>query len=129
MVKRKTRKKKAKRTVKEGIARIKAKWNNTFITLTDLDGAVLVSYTPAKVGFKNTKKRTAYAVTQAAIAAAEQAITKFGLDNVKVLVSGPGIGRNAAIKGLASAGLKIKMIVDVSHPQFGGIRRKRPPRK
>ncbi len=125
----KTVKKKKKRTVKEGIAHIKAMWNNTFITITDLEGNVLVSYTPPKLGFKHTKKRTAYAVTQAAIAAAEAAKSRYGLETVRVYVNGPGMGRNPAIKGLASAGLKISMIVDVSKPQFGGIRRSKPPRK
>ena len=124
-----TRKKKAKKTVREAIARIKAMWNNTFITITDLEGNVLVSYTPPKVGFKNTKKRTAYAVTQAAAAAAEAAKTKYGVESLKVYVNGPGMGRNPAIKGLASTGVKITMLVDTSKPQFGGIRRSRPPRK
>ncbi len=122
-------KRKKKRNVKEAVAKIKALWNNTFITIVDVNGEVLVSYTPPKIGFKNTKKRTAYAVTQAAMAAAEEAKIKYGVERVRVYVKGPGLGRNPAIKGLASGGLHITSIVDESSPQFGGVRRPRPPRK
>ena len=123
------KKRKGKITVREGIVNILATYNNTFITISNNKGNVLIQYTPAKLGFKNTKKRTAYAATQAAIAAGQLAKEKFGLETVKVLVKGVGMGRNPAIKGLASSGLNIKMIVDTSKPPFNGPRPRKKPRK
>ena len=125
----KFKKKKAKRIVRDANAYILASYNNTFITITDPKGEVLVSYTPAKLGFKNTKKRTAYAATQAAMGAAQAVMDKYGTEYVKVFVKGVGMGRNPAIKGLASTGLRIKSIVDVSKPPFNGPRPRRKPRK
>jgi len=121
--------KKKKISVKEGIVNILATYNNTFITISDRNGNVLVQYTPAKLGFKNTKKRTAYAATQAAIAAGQLAVDKFGMESVKVYVKGVGMGRNPAIKGIASSGLRVKMIVDTSSPPFNGPRPRKKPRK
>lgn len=120
--------KKGKRIVPEGLAFIKASFNNTIITLTDPDGEVLVSCSPGEVGFKGTKKSTAFAATRAAESAVEKA-QKFGLKEVKVYLSGPGQGRNAAVKGLDSAGLRITMLSDITPIPHNGCRPPRPPRK
>lgn len=129
MAKPKAKKKRTKRIVREANAYILASYNNTFITITDPKGEVLVSYTPAKLGFKNTKKRTAYAATQAAMAAAQSVMDRYNTEAVKVFVKGVGMGRNPAIKGLASTGLRIKSIIDVSRPPFNGPRPRKKPRK
>ncbi len=129
MAKTKAKKKRTKRVVREANAYILASYNNTFITITDPKGEVLVSYTPAKLGFKNTKKRTAYAATQAAMAAAQAVMDKYNTEAVKVFVKGVGMGRNPAIKGLASTGLRIKSIIDISRPPFNGPRPRKKPRK
>ena len=125
----KFKKKKTKRIVKDANVYILASYNNTFITITDPKGEVLVTYTPAKLGFKNTKKRTAYAATQASMAAAQAVMDKYGTEYVKVFVKGVGMGRNPAVKGLASSGLRVKSIVDVSKPPFNGPRPRKKPRK
>ncbi len=122
-------KKKKRRKVQKGIAHILATFNNTIVTIADEDGNTLVSYSPPRVGFKNAKKRTAYAATQAALNAAAAAMDKYGLQEVKVYVKGAGIGRNAAIKGLASAGLKITLLADVTRTPHNGCRPKKKPRK
>ncbi len=124
-----SKKKKSKRVVKDAVVHVLASYNNTFITITDPKGQTLVTYTPAKLGFKNTKKRTAYAATQAAMACAQQVMEKFGTETVKVYLKGVGLGRNPAVKGLASAGLKVKSIIDVSRPPFNGPRPRKKPRK
>lgn len=122
-------KKKKRRKVLKGLAHILATFNNTIVTITDEEGNTLVSYSPPRVGFKNAKKRTAYAATQAALNAAAAAMDKYGLQEVKVYVKGAGIGRNAAIKGLASAGLKITLLADVTRTPHNGCRPKKKPRK
>lgn len=130
MVKAKVKKTKSKkRKVFKGIAHVLATFNNTIITITDEEGNALVTYSPARVGFKNAKKRTAYAATKAAMAAAAAAMDNYGLKEVKVYVKGAGIGRNAAIKGIASAGLKVTMLVDVTKTPHNGCRPKKKPRK
>lgn len=122
-------KKKAKIKVAVGVANISATFNNTIVTIADEQGNVLVSYTPAKVGFKNSKKRTAYAATKAAVAAGSSAVEKYGLKDVKVFVKGAGVGRNAAIKGLASAGLNVTLLADITRTPHNGCRPARKPRK
>ena len=122
-------KKKAKRKVHTGIAYILASFNNTIVTITDEQGNALVNYSPPRIGFKNSKKRTAYAATQAALNAASVAMDKYGLQEVKVYIKGAGIGRNAAVKGLVSAGLNITMLADITKTPHNGCRPKRKPRK
>lgn len=121
--------KKVKTKVSNGIGHILATFNNTIVTITDEQGNVLVSSTPAKVGFKNSKKRTAYAATKAAVAAGSSAIEKYSLKEIKVHVKGAGVGRNAAIKGLSTAGLAITMLVDLTRTPHNGCRPARKPRK
>ena len=122
-------KKKSKKSVDSGMAMIQSTFNNTIITLTDSDGEVLVQGSPAVVGFKGARRSTAFAATKAATDAAEKAIKKFGLKEVKVFIKGPGAGRNAAVKGLDSAGLKITMLVDRTPIPHNGCRARKSPRK
>lgn len=121
--------KKAKVKVQAGEAHILATFTNTIISITDEKGNALVQYTPARVGFKNSKKKTPYAATKAAFAAATEAIDKYGLREIKVFIKGAGVGRNAAVKGLASAGLEVTLLADVTRTPHNGCRPPRKPRK
>lgn len=122
-------KKKAKRNVQSGIATIQSTFNNTIISLTDEDGNVLGQGSPAMVGFKGARRSTAFAATKAAMDVAERVIKKYGLKEVKVFVKGPGSGRNAAVKGLDSAGLRITMLADRTPIPHNGCRPRKAPRK
>jgi small subunit ribosomal protein S11 len=121
--------KKNKRIVKTGVAYITSSFNNTIITLADTEGNVLVQKTPANEGFKGSKKSTAFAATKAAKDAADVAIKKYGLAEVKAIIKGPGAGRNAAVKGLDSAGLKVISLTDVTPVPHNGCRPRKKPRK
>ena len=122
-------KKKTKKNVSTGIVTVQSTFNNTIISITDTEGEVLVQGSPSVVGFKVAKRSTAFAATKAASDAAEKAIKKYGLKEVKVIVSGPGAGRNAAVKGLDSAGLKITTLVDRTPIPHNGCRPRKAPRK
>ncbi len=122
-------KKKTKKSVTTGIVTVQSTFNNTIISITDTEGEVLVQGSPSVVGFKGAKRSTAFAATKAANDAAEKAIKKYGLREVKVIVSGPGAGRNAAVKGLDSAGLKITTLVDRTPIPHNGCRPRKSPRK
>lgn len=122
-------KKKAKKIVPSGIVTIQTTFNNTIISITDLDGGVLVQGSPNVVGFKGAKRSTAFAATKAATDAADKAIKRYGLKEVKVYIKGPGAGRNAAVKGLDAAGLKITMLADRTPIPHNGCRPRKAPRK
>ena len=122
-------KKKVSKNVESGVAHIKSTFNNTIISLTDEEGEVLGQGSPSRVGFKGAKRSTAYAATRAATEVAERVIKKYGLREVKVFIKGPGAGRNAAVKGLDSAGLKITMLVDRTPIPHNGCRARKSPRK
>lgn len=122
-------KKKAKRTVNAGIATVQSSFNNTLITLSDAEGNVLGQGSPSMVGFKGARRSTAFAATKAAIDVAERVMKKYGLKEVKVFVKGPGSGRNAAVKGLDSAGLRITMLADRTPIPHNGCRARKAPRK
>lgn len=122
------KKKKTKKTVTTGTATIKATFNNTVITLADTDGNTLAQGSPAVVGFKGSKRSTAFAATKAAIDVAERAIKKYGLKEIKVYIKGAGTGRNAAVKGLDSAGLRVTMLVDRTPIPHNGCRSRKAPR-
>jgi len=121
--------KKAKKSVSNGIVTIQSTFNNTIISITDQNGELLVQGSPPVVGFKGARRSTAFAATKAAQDAAEKAIKKYGIREVKVIVSGPGAGRNAAVKGLDSAGLKITTLVDRTPIPHNGCRPRKSPRK
>jgi len=120
--------KKAKKLLSDkGQAYITASFNNTLIAITDLSGAVLVNMSPGMIGFKGSRKSTAYAATKAAEEAAQRA-TKLGLREVKIFVKGLGLGRNGAIKGVRSGGLRINMITDKTPIPHGGPTPRKTPR-
>ena len=117
-------KKKVKKDVPVGVAHIKATFNNTIITITDPEGNVLVWSSAARRGFKGSRKSTPFAAQMAAEDAAKRAM-EMGMKSVSVRVKGPGQGREAAIRALAIAGLKITSIKDVTPVPHNGCR----PRK
>ena len=118
--------KKTKRVVEaEGVAHVNATFNNTIITITDLRGNVLVWGSAGKAGFKGSKKSTPFAATVAAENAAREAMN-LGLRRVHVRVQGPGSGRESAIQALASVGLRVVSIRDVTPIPHNGCR---PPKK
>ncbi len=121
--------KKTKKVVTSGMAAIQSTFNNTIITLTDENGEVLGQGSPSMVGFKGARRSTAFAATKAAIEVADRVIKKYGLKEVKVFIKGPGAGRNSAVKGLDSAGLKVTMLVDRTPIPHNGCRARKLPRK
>lgn len=104
-----------------GVAHIKATFNNTIITLTDSAGNTLSWATAGSSGFKGARKSTPFAATQAAETAARKAMDK-GLGSVEVHVRGPGSGREAALRALATAGLRVTLIKDVTPLPHNGCR-------
>ncbi len=109
----------------EGIAHITATFNNTLITITDLQGNAIVWGSAGKSGFKGSKKSTSFAATVAAENCAREAVN-MGVRRVHVRVQGPGSGRESAIQALASAGLEVRSIRDVTPIPHNGCR---PPKK
>jgi small subunit ribosomal protein S11 len=120
------RTKRAKKHVEaEGVAHIKATFNNTLVTITDTQGNVVTWATSGKAGFKGSKKSTPFAATVAAEQAGREAVN-LGMKRVHVRVQGPGSGRESAIQALAAAGLQVKSIRDVTPIPHNGCR---PPKK
>lgn len=115
-------KKKRGRKVSEIVAHIKATFNNTKITFTDLQGNVLAWSSAAKAGFKGSRKSTPFAAQVAADQLAKDCIDRFGVKIVQVRVKGPGAGRESAIRALATAGLKITFIKDITGIPHNGCR-------
>jgi small subunit ribosomal protein S11 len=109
----------------EGIAHVTATFNNTLVTITDTQGNAIVWGSAGKSGFKGSKKSTSFAATVAAENCAREALN-LGVRKVHVRVQGPGAGREAAIQALASAGLQIASIRDVTPIPHNGCR---PPKK
>jgi small subunit ribosomal protein S11 len=120
------RTKKARRHVEaEGVAHIKATFNNTLVTITDMSGNAVAWASSGKAGFKGSKKSTPFAATVAAEQAGKEAY-QLGMKRVHVRVQGPGSGRESAIQALASAGLAVRSIRDVTPIPHNGCR---PPKK
>lgn len=121
--------KSGKRTKKvveaEGVAHITATFNNTLITITDMQGNTVVWGSAGKSGFKGSKKSTSFAATVAAESCGREALN-LGVKRLHVRVQGPGSGRESAIQALASAGLRILSIRDVTPIPHNGCR---PPKK
>ena len=120
-----TTKKKKEQVDSQGVAHIKATFNNTIVTLTDLKGNVISWASAGRVGFKGSRKNTPFAAQLAAETAAKEAM-ELGLRQVAVEVKGPGAGREAAIRSLQAAGLEIVSIKDVTPIPHNGCR---PPKK
>ena len=121
----KSKRKKIRRNVTRAIAHIKATFNNTTVTITDLNGDVLCWATAGTVGFKGSRKSTPFAAQRAAETCAERAV-KFGVKEMEVRVKGPGSGRESAITGLQTSGVTIRAIEDVTPLPHNGCR---PPKK
>lgn len=126
MAKPTTRPKRSKKVVEaDGVAHIKATFNNTVITIADSAGNALVWASAGKAGFKGSKKSTPFAATVAGEQVGREAVS-MGVKRVDVRVQGPGSGRESAIQALAAAGLFIKSILDVTPLPHNGCR---PPKK
>jgi small subunit ribosomal protein S11 len=118
------KKRKEKKTVYEGNVYIQATFNNTIITITDMNGNALSWASSGGLGFRGAKKSTPFAAQTVAETAVNKAIT-YGLREVSVFVKGPGVGREAAIRQLGALGLKVRAISDVTPIPHNGCR----PRK
>lgn len=124
-MKQKKTKKKEKKNIPIGRAYIKATYNNTIITMTDMQGNVITWATAGGEGFKGSRKSTPFAAQMAAKNAANSAIETAGLKTIEVFVKGPGIGREAAIRSLFQSGLVITKIRDVTPVPHNGCRPKK----
>jgi len=117
--------KKEKKHVAHGIAHVHASFNNTIVTITDLEGNVVSWSSAGTLGFKGSRKGTPFAAQQAATAAAASA-REHGLRSIDIRVKGPGSGRESAIRALQAAGVEIKSIRDVTPIPHNGCR---PPKR
>jgi small subunit ribosomal protein S11 len=121
----KAKKKKVKRSAPEGKIYIKATFNNTLITVSDMEGHVLSMGSSGREGFKGSKKSTSFAASKASGSAITKAISSAGLQKAHVFVQGVGTGREAAIRSVAQGGLEIVSIKDITPIPHNGPR----PRK
>ncbi|ERN42238.1 30S ribosomal protein S11 [Rubidibacter lacunae KORDI 51-2] len=117
--------KKAKRNVPNGVAHIQSTFNNTIVTISDTSGDAISWASAGSSGFKGAKKGTPFAAQTAADQAARRAMEQ-GMRQVEVMVSGPGAGRETAIRALQGAGLEITLIRDVTPIPHNGCR---PPKR
>lgn len=118
------KKKKERRTLTAAVAHVNSTFNNTHVTITDAQGNTIAWSTAGNMGFKGSRKSTPYAAQIAADAAGRKAV-EFGVKTLDVLVTGPGSGRESALRGLQSAGFTINTIVDITPIPHNGCR----PRK
>ena len=123
--KKKQFKKKERKNVPHGLAHVQASFNNTIVTISDQTGNVLSWKSSGSLGFRGSRKGTPFAAQQAALTAANKA-GESGLRIVEVRVSGPGSGRESAVRALATAGLEVRAIKDVTPIPHNGCR---PPKK
>ena len=123
--KKKVFKKKEKRIVPNGMAHIQASFNNTLISITDLEGKLVCWSSAGSLGFRGSRKGTPFAAQQAASRAANTA-RDHGMRTIEVEVKGPGSGRESAIRALATAGLEVRAIRDVTPIPHNGCR---PPKR
>jgi len=119
------RKRRERKNVERGAAHIRATFNNTIVTITDVTGNAISWASAGELGFKGSRKSTPYAAQMAAETAAKAAM-EHGMKNVEVYVRGPGSGREAAIRALQATGLEISMIKDVTPIPHNGCR---PPKR
>ncbi len=120
-----SRKKKEKKNVPSGVAHVQSTFNNTIITITDLEGQVICWSSAGTMGFKGSRKGTPFAAQIAGEDSARKA-KEHGVKRVEVYVKGPGSGREAAIRSLQAAGLQISLIKDVTPIPHNGCR---PPKR
>ncbi|MEB3336080.1 MAG: 30S ribosomal protein S11 [Leptolyngbyaceae bacterium] len=121
----KTGTRKQKRHVPSGVGHIQSTFNNTIVTITDTVGEVISWASSGSSGFKGAKKGTPFAAQTAAESAARRAVDQ-GMRQIEVMVSGPGAGRETAIRALQGAGLEITLIRDVTPIPHNGCR---PPKR
>ena len=119
------KKRKVKKNVPMGVAHIQATFNNTIVTITDLNGEVVSWSTAGAKGFKGSRKSTPYAAQMAAEEAAKKAMDS-GMKSISVLVKGPGSGRESAVRALSNVGLKIILLKDITPVPHNGCR---PPKR
>ena len=115
-----------RKNIEKGAVHIRSSFNNTMVTVTDLQGNALSWASSGGLGFRGSRKSTPYAAQMCAETAAKAAIDACGLKTVEVYVKGPGQGREAAIRALQSAGLEVVMIKDVTPIPHNGCR---PPKR
>ena len=120
-----TRKRKEKKNIEKGQAHIRSSFNNTLVTMTDMQGNALSQASSGAMGFRGSRKSTPYAAQVAAETAARAAM-EHGLKTVEVFVKGPGSGREAAIRALQVAGLDVSLIKDCTPIPHNGCR---PPKR
>jgi small subunit ribosomal protein S11 len=123
--KKKTFKKREKKVVHNGLVHVQASFNNTIITISDIEGNVISWSSSGSLGFRGSRKGTPFAAQQAALTAAGKA-KESGLRLVDVRVSGPGSGRESAIRALATSGIEVRSIRDTTPMPHNGCR---PPKK
>ena len=123
--KRVTKKRRERKNIEKGCAHICSTYNNTIVTLTDVNGNAISWASAGELGFKGSKKSTPFAAQMASETAAKAA-TEHGLKTVEVYVKGPGPGRESAIRALQTAGLDITLIRDVTPIPHNGCR---PPKR
>ncbi len=123
--KKKAFKKKEKKNVPLGVVHIQATFNNTIVTVTDQTGNTVAWSSAGSLGFRGSRKGTPFAAQQAALTAANKA-KEAGMRTVEVMVAGPGAGRESAIRTLATVGLDVRAIRDVTPIPHNGCR---PPKK
>lgn len=120
-----TRKRREKKNIEKGAAHIRSSFNNTIVTITDVNGNALSWASAGEMGFRGSRKSTPFAAQTAAETAAKAAM-EHGLKTVEVFVKGPGSGREAAIRALQATGLEVTMIKDVTPIPHNGCR---PPKR
>ncbi|SMB83718.1 SSU ribosomal protein S11P [Desulfonispora thiosulfatigenes DSM 11270] len=118
-------KRRERKNIEKGMAHIKSTFNNTLITISDVNGNVISWASAGGMGFKGSRKSTPFAAQMAAEQAAKAAM-EHGMKEVECLVKGPGAGREAAIRSLQAAGLEVNMIKDVTPIPHNGCR---PPKR
>lgn len=121
------KKKKIKKMIQKGQAHVQCSYNNTLITITDLNGQVLSWSSSGFLGFKGAKKSTPYAATQVAGDVTEK-VKKYGVQELEVYVKGVGSGREASIRALANKGFNLVLIKDITPIPHNGCRPRRPRR-
>ncbi|SFO83365.1 30S ribosomal protein S11 [Halolactibacillus alkaliphilus] len=120
-----TRKKRVKKNIDTGIAHIRSTFNNTIVTITDVQGNAIAWSSAGALGFKGSRKSTPFAAQMAAESAAKTA-QEHGIKSLEVTVKGPGAGREAAIRSLQAVGIEVTAIVDVTPVPHNGCR---PPKR
>lgn len=119
--KKKTFKKKEKKFIPQGIVHIQASFNNTLVSITDLEGNLVSQSSSGALGFHGSRKGTPFAAQQAAARAA-QAAKDVGMNSCEVRVKGPGSGRESAVRAIQSAGIEVRVIRDVTPIPHNGCR-------